>query len=100
MQSIERPGLTNARPRRAASLRAAFIPLFLLLACFAVAQAATGRVARHYDVEVPDREDDTTLARVWRDGQLALEWTVEGRRGRVAATVTELPFLDLSRKRS
>ena len=32
--------------------------------------------------------------------QLEMEWTVEGRRGRVAATVTELPFLDLPRKRS
>ncbi len=31
--------------------------------------------------------------------RLALEWTVEGRRGRVAATVVELPFLDLPRKR-
>ncbi len=29
-----------------------------------------------------------------------VEWTVEGRRGRVAATVVPLPFLDLERKRS
>jgi aminomethyltransferase len=28
-----------------------------------------------------------------------VEWTVEGRRGRVSATVVELPFLDLERKR-
>ena len=28
-----------------------------------------------------------------------VEWTVEGRRGRVAARVVELPFLDLERKR-
>ena len=28
-----------------------------------------------------------------------VEWTVEGRRGRVAGTVVELPFLDLDRKR-
>jgi len=32
--------------------------------------------------------------------ELEMEWTVEGRRGRVPATVTELPFLDLPRKRS
>ncbi|HEY2917026.1 MAG TPA: aminomethyltransferase family protein [Candidatus Limnocylindrales bacterium] len=32
--------------------------------------------------------------------RLSVEWTVEGRRGRVAATVTPLPFLDLSRKRA
>ena len=37
MQSIERPDLTGARPPSAASLCAIFIPLFLLLACFAVA---------------------------------------------------------------
>ena len=30
---------------------------------------------------------------------LAVEWTVEGRRGRVGATVVPLPFLDLERKR-
>ncbi len=32
--------------------------------------------------------------------RLAVEWTVEGRRGRVGAAVVELPFLDLPRKRS
>ena len=31
---------------------------------------------------------------------LAVEWTVEGRRGRVGATVVALPFLDLERKRT
>jgi hypothetical protein len=29
-----------------------------------------------------------------------VEWTVEGRRGRVSARVVELPFLDLERKRT
>jgi len=32
--------------------------------------------------------------------QLEIEWTVEVRRGRVPATVTPLPFLDLERKRT
>ena len=32
--------------------------------------------------------------------RLGLEWTVEGRRGVVPATVVDLPFLDLPRKRS
>ena len=32
--------------------------------------------------------------------KLQVEWTVEGRRGRVNATVVELPFLDLPRKRA
>jgi aminomethyltransferase len=31
---------------------------------------------------------------------LQVEWTVEGRRGRVHASVVELPFLDLPRKRA
>jgi glycine cleavage system T protein (aminomethyltransferase) len=31
---------------------------------------------------------------------LSVEWTVEGRRGRVGATVVETPFLDLERKRA
>jgi hypothetical protein len=29
-----------------------------------------------------------------------VEWTVEGRRGRVKARVVDLPFLDLERKRA
>ena len=33
-------------------------------------------------------------------GRLQLEWTVEGRRGRVAATVVPLPFFDPPRKRA
>ena len=32
--------------------------------------------------------------------RLTVEWTVEGRRGRVGATVVELPFLELARKRA
>jgi aminomethyltransferase len=32
--------------------------------------------------------------------RLAVEWTVEGQRGRVDATVVPLPFLDLPRKRA
>jgi aminomethyltransferase len=32
--------------------------------------------------------------------RVAVEWTVEGRRGRVEAEVVELPFLDLPRKRA
>lgn len=32
--------------------------------------------------------------------ELTVEWTVEGRRGRVGASVVDLPFLDLPRKRA
>ena len=33
------------------------------------------------------------------DAPLEIEWSVEGERGRVRATVVELPFLDLERRR-
>jgi glycine cleavage system aminomethyltransferase T len=32
--------------------------------------------------------------------KMSVEWTVEGRRGRVRATVVPLPFLDLPRKKT
>jgi glycine cleavage system aminomethyltransferase T len=32
--------------------------------------------------------------------RLAVEWTVEGHRGHVDATVVSMPFLDLPRKRA
>ena len=32
--------------------------------------------------------------------RVEVEWTVEGRRGRVPASVVSLPFLDLERKRA
>jgi glycine cleavage system aminomethyltransferase T len=32
--------------------------------------------------------------------RVEVEWTVEGRRGRVPARVVPLPFLDLERKRA
>ncbi len=34
------------------------------------------------------------------DAPLEIEWSVEGERGRVGATVVDLPFLDLDRKRA
>jgi glycine cleavage system aminomethyltransferase T len=32
--------------------------------------------------------------------RVSVEWTVEGERGKVGATVVRTPFLDLERKRS
>jgi hypothetical protein len=32
--------------------------------------------------------------------RLSVEWSVEGERGKVAATVVPLPFLELDRKRT
>ncbi|MFM8972026.1 MAG: hypothetical protein ACKOOG_05190 [Actinomycetota bacterium] len=44
----------------------------------AITHAATGRVTRVYDIELPRRDPDTgeTRARLWVDGEPALEWTV------------------------
>jgi aminomethyltransferase len=41
---------------------------------------------------------DAGHAQVGRE--LAIEWSVEGERGRIPATVVELPFLDLARRRA
>lgn len=52
------------------------------LAGLAVAHAARGAPQRQYDAEVPfaDRmAGEAMTVRLWRDGQAALEWTVEGR---------------------
>jgi hypothetical protein len=51
------------------------------LAALAMAHAATGRVTRQYDAEVPVRVDHRTRARLWRDGVLLLDWTVDDRTG-------------------
>ena len=53
----------------------------------------------------PSLKKMIALASVDRDheavgSKLQIEWSVEGERGRVPATVVELPFLDLERKRS
>jgi aminomethyltransferase len=39
-------------------------------------------------------------ARVRAGAPLEVEWSVEGERGRVAATAVDLPFLDLERRRT
>jgi hypothetical protein len=39
-------------------------------------------------------------AGVRADAPLEIEWSVEGERGRVGATIVDLPFLDLERKRT
>ncbi|MGQ0802840.1 MAG: DUF2889 domain-containing protein [Actinomycetota bacterium] len=50
------------------------------LAGLAVAHAARGDERRQYDAEVPfGWGDDRAAVRLWRDGGLVLEWTLEGR---------------------
>ena len=50
------------------------------LAGLAVAHAARGGERRQYDAEVPfGWGDDRAAVRLWRDGELVLEWTLAGR---------------------
>lgn len=55
------------------------------LAALAMAHAAAGRDTRQYDAEIPARVDHRTRARLWRDGDLVLDWTVDDRTGLVDA---------------
>jgi hypothetical protein len=48
------------------------------LAGLAVAQAGTGRSNRRYAIVVPDRVGPRTEPTIHRDGELVLEWVVEG----------------------
>jgi hypothetical protein len=59
-------------------------------AALAVAHAAAGRLRRRYDVEVPDRVEGRTRARLRRDGEPLLDWEVEHTR-----VVAPEPFADL-----
>ena len=52
------------------------------------------------DPQAGDRARVGAAAHEPLGSKLDVEWTVEGRRGRVAATVVDLPFLDLPRKRA
>lgn len=48
------------------------------LAGLALAHAGTGRTSRTYDLAVPDRVEDRTVATLARDGEHLLTWTVLG----------------------
>jgi hypothetical protein len=49
------------------------------LAGLAIAHATRGIERRQYDVELPARVDRRTQPKLWRDGELLLAWTIEGR---------------------
>ncbi|HUF85367.1 MAG TPA: DUF2889 domain-containing protein [Acidimicrobiia bacterium] len=65
------------------------------LAGLAVAHAARGGERRQYDAEVPFGAvaKAGSVVRLWRDGELALEWTFEGRQ-LGAGTGTVRPIVD------
>jgi hypothetical protein len=48
------------------------------LAGLAVAAAAQQTGRRTYEAEIPDPVDNRTHARLWRDGELILDWDMEG----------------------
>jgi Protein of unknown function (DUF2889) len=52
------------------------------LAGLCVSHAARALERRQYDVELPSLVDGITRPRLWRDGELALEWTLSWRDGR------------------
>ena len=56
------------------------------LAALAMAHAGAGRPGtRLYEAEIPRRVRGHTRARLWRDGELLLEWTIDDRNGIVDA---------------
>src|SRR5262245_33354774 len=70
----------STRPRAAsrhADPRANCTHLFDL-ASLAVAHAAARRERRRYDLEIPDRRDGRTRARLARDGEPLLDWELAG----------------------
>lgn len=48
------------------------------VALLTIAHAAAGRGRRSYDIEIPDRREQRTVASLRRDGVPLLEWQVEG----------------------
>lgn len=63
------------------------------LAGLAISHAAAGRERRDYHVVVPERDERMrTSARVVRDGELVLEWELEGARIVAPDPFSELPL--------
>ncbi|HZO09190.1 MAG TPA: DUF2889 domain-containing protein, partial [Myxococcota bacterium] len=48
------------------------------IAALAVAHAAAKRERRRYEIEIPDRREGRTRARLARDGEPLLDWELEG----------------------
>lgn len=48
------------------------------LAGLAIATAAMQRPRRQYDIEVPDRVNGRTQAKLWANGDLLLDWQLDG----------------------
>jgi hypothetical protein len=53
------------------------------LAGLCVSHATRGLQRRQYDVELPPVVDGVTEPRLWRDGELLLQWTLSSRGGRL-----------------
>lgn len=63
------------------------------LACTAVALACEGAPSRRYAIAVPDRSDGAGPARLDRDGEAALAWTIEGTEIREPAPFAGRPIV-------
>ncbi len=64
------------------------------LAGLCVSHAARGLDGRQYDIELPPIVDRKTTPRLWRDGDLLLEWHLELQEDGYRALVAPEPFTD------
>ncbi len=64
------------------------------LAGLCVSHAARGTESRQYDIELPPPHDYTVTTRLWRDGELTLEWQLAVGNTRTRELVSPRPFTD------
>lgn len=64
------------------------------LAGLCVAQATRGTPSRQYDVELPPPVDGKVTTRLWRDGELTLEWQLDVGATRTRELVSPAPFTE------
>ena len=64
------------------------------LAGLCVSHAARGTESRQYDIELPPPHDWTVTPRLWRDGELVLEWKLAVGKTRTRSLVSPEPFTE------
>lgn len=64
------------------------------LAGLCVSHATRSATARQYDVELPPPHDGRVITRLWRDGELTLEWELEVGSTRTRDLVSPPPFTE------
>ncbi|MGZ4690182.1 MAG: DUF2889 domain-containing protein [Acidimicrobiia bacterium] len=64
------------------------------LAGLCVSHAVRGTESRQYDIELPPPHDGTVTTRLWRDGELTLEWQLAVGSTRTRELVSPPPFTE------